>query len=247
MFLIKEETQVIQKQEGGCLFSFFSFMSQDQSNNKGPAQEEQEAIKSAQSIVDECHIEQLIHDSKFLRVDSLLELIKALIFLSQSSEQYTHSDNDLIKYDQDAAVFSLEILIKVVLQNRDRISCIWLHVRNHFYNIICHSSEYSCFLERIIVGLLRISARLLRREELANDVLSSLRMLLIIKNNIIRKISRQIAYGLHDLLRTNAAYIHSCDDWLILFSILQVIGAGALPIITSPFQQQNDNKLINSC
>jgi brefeldin A-resistance guanine nucleotide exchange factor 1 len=104
-------------------------------------------------------------------------------------------------------------------------------------------------LERIIVGLLRISARLLRREELANDVLSSLRMLLIIKNNIIRKISRQIAYGLHDLLRTNAANIHSCDDWLTLFSILQVIGAGAgaPPIITSPFQQQNDNKLINSC
>jgi brefeldin A-resistance guanine nucleotide exchange factor 1 len=224
-------------------------MSQDQSNNRGPTQEEQEAIKSAQSIVDECHIEQLIHDTKFLRVDSLLELIKALIFLSQSSEQYTHSDNDLIKYDQDAAVFSLEILIKVVLQNRDRISCIWLHVRNHFYNIICHSSEYSFFLERTIVGLLRISARLLRREELANDVLSSLRMLLIIKNNIIRKISRQIAYGLHDLLRTNAANIHSCDDWLTLFSILQVIGAGAgaPPIITSPFQQQNDNKLINSC
>ena len=235
--------------EGGSLFSFFPFMSQDQSNNKGPAQEEQEAIKSAQSIVDECHIEQLIHDSKFLRVDSLLELIKALIFLSQSSEQYTHSDNDLIKYDQDAVVFSLEILIKVVLQNRDRISCIWLHVRNHFYNIICHSSEYLCFLDRTIVGLLRISARLLRREELANDVLSSLRMLLIIKNNIIRKISRRIAYGLHDLLRTNAANIHSCDDWLTLFSILQVIGAGAgaSPIITSPFQQQNDNKLINSC
>jgi brefeldin A-resistance guanine nucleotide exchange factor 1 len=228
-------------------------MSQDVSNNKGPTPEEQETIKSAQSIVDECHIEQLIHDTKFLRVDSLLELIKALIFLSQSNEQYTHSDNDLIKYDQDAAVFSLEILIKVVLQNRDRISCIWLHVRNHFYNIICQSTEYTFFLERTVIGLLRISARLLRREELANEVLSSLRMLLLIKNNVIRKISRQIAYGLHDLLRTNAANIHSNDDWVTLFSILQVIGAGAPapPIITSPLAQMSalsgESKLLTSC
>ena len=79
------------------------------------------------------------------------------------------SDGD-VRYDQDAAIFCFEIFIKVVLQNRDRISCIWLTVRNHFYNIICNATEYSYFLERTVIGLLRISARLLRREELSNDV-----------------------------------------------------------------------------
>lgn len=241
---------VAQKSEGAGLFSsFFPFISQDNSNNKGPTLEEQEAIKNAQSCVDECHIEQLIHDTKFLRVDSLMEFIKALIFLSQSSEQH-NTDNDLIKYDQDASVFSLEILIKVILQNRDRISCIWLNVRNHFYNIICNSNDYTFFLERTVVGLLRISARLLRREELSKEVLLALRMLLVIKPNIIRKISRQIAFGLHDLLRTNAANIHNSDDWLTLFSILQVIGAGAPapPIITNPLNPQanNDGKMFTT-
>ena len=61
-------------------------MSTDLSTTKGPTPEEQEATKNAQNCVDECHIEQLIHDTKFLRVDSLLELIKALIFLSQIND-----------------------------------------------------------------------------------------------------------------------------------------------------------------
>lgn len=187
-------------------------MSSDLSTNKGPTQEEQEAIKNAKSCIEECHIEQLIHDTKFLRVDSLMELIKALIFQSQINDIELNSQNNQngnlasssavsgslvslntmstsvttsdTKLDIDAAVFSLEILVKVVLQNRDRISCIWSMIRNHFYNILLNSSEYSFFLERTVVGLLRISARLLRREELANEVLASLRMLLIFKKNL---------------------------------------------------------------
>ncbi|CAF0877301.1 unnamed protein product [Brachionus calyciflorus] len=250
IILIKEEViPIIQKPEGSGLFSsFFPFMSSDLSLNKGPTPEEQEAIKNAKSCIEECHIEQLIHDTKFLRMDSLIELTKALIFASQINDIDTSANstgllpnsaslsgslmslNTIITSDNDAAVFSLEILIKVILQNRDRISCIWSTVRNHFYSIILNSSEYSFFLERTIVGLLRISARLLRREELSNEVLASLRMLLIIrKKDVIRKLSRQVAFGIHDLLRTNAANIQSNDDWANIFTILQVYGAGASP------------------
>jgi hypothetical protein len=140
-------------------------MSADLSSNKGPSQEDQEAIKNAQLCIDECHIEQLIHDTKFLRIDSLLELLKALIFQSQSNDidlnssqnntvQSNSPNNSLLnnsstnsnnpntnnsnnnatsgsnvidnsstnnsdfKVDNDAALFSLEILVKVVLQNR---------------------------------------------------------------------------------------------------------------------------------
>jgi golgi-specific brefeldin A-resistance guanine nucleotide exchange factor 1 len=119
-------------------------MSSDLSSNKGPTPEEQEASKNAQSCVDECHIEQLIHDTKFLRVDSLIELIKALAYASQpldleaisaingpamgsTSSSSTSGANSMnttisvggdLKLDSDAAVFSLEILVKVVLQNR---------------------------------------------------------------------------------------------------------------------------------
>lgn len=251
-------------------------MSADLSSTKGPTPEEQEATKNAQNCVDECHIEQLIHDTKFLRADSLLELIKALIFLSQLNDIDLASNGSLVstnvssglgssssasvsnsniagtvasmdaRIDYDAAVFSLEILIKVVLQNRDRISSIWPTIRAHFYNIIVNANEYSFFLERTVVGLMRISARLLRREEIANEVLASLRMLLMIKKkSIIRKLSRQVAFGVHDLLRTNASNIHSNDDWSNIFTILQVYGAGANAptYVMNAFPQSNSNAL----
>ncbi len=129
-------------------------MSNDLSATKGPTQEDLEATKNAQSCIDDCHIEQLIHDTKFLRFDSLLELIKALIFQSQINEpdsnnspvssinitnsgslsgssgitSSVHNSSTLnvnstlnstdTRINHDSAVFSLEILIKVVLQNR---------------------------------------------------------------------------------------------------------------------------------
>lgn len=297
--LIKEEAPIVPKVETSGLFStLFPFMSSsDVSSARGPSPEDQESIKNAQSCIDECHIEQLIHDTKFLRIDSLLELIKALIFSSQihdidlnlsansgvgqslnqaaslsstSSSSGLGSNGSSVKpsttlststsgmmnsmtssldsrVDMDAAVFSLEILIKVVIQNRDRISSVWPMVRNHFYNIIIHSTEYSFFVERTVIGLLRITARLLRREELANEVLASLRMLLLFKKkSIIRRLSRQVAFGIHDLLRTNAANIKSSEDWSNIFAILQVYGAGATaPLLVAQFGSQNLEETFN--
>lgn len=122
----------------------------------------------------------------------------------------------------------MQICLQVVLQNRDRISCIWSVVRNHFYNIVVNANDYTFFLQRAVIGLLRISVRLLRREELASEVLTSLRMLLMFKKkSIVKKLSRHVSFGLHDLLRTNAVNIHSNDDWSTIFTILQVYGAGA--------------------
>jgi brefeldin A-resistance guanine nucleotide exchange factor 1 len=252
--LLKEEpiggTSKTEASSGGLFSSFFPFMSSDLAVSRGPTPEEQEATRNAQACIDECHIEQLIHDTKFLRVDSLLELVKALIAASTmadadlsgtsgvssvSGSVSTNSNNggnggsgEAARVDSDAAVFSLEVLIKVVLQNRDRISCVWPTVRGHFYNIVVNANEYSFFLERTVVGLLRITARLLRREELAAEVLASLRMLLLFKKrSIVRRLSRQVTFGLHDLLRTNAANIHANDDWSSVFTLLQVYGAGA--------------------
>ncbi len=62
-----------------------------------------------------------------------------------------------------------------------------------------------------------------------SQVLASLRILLMMKPTVIHSVSRQIAFGLHDLLRTNAANIHSAHDWLTLFTLLEVVGAGTDP------------------
>ena len=42
-------------------------------------------------------------------------------------------------------------------------------------------------------------------------------------------VSKQVSYGLHELLKNNAANIHSCEDWSVIFTLLEVVGAGASP------------------
>ena len=48
-------------------------------NTKGPTPEEQEATKVATKCIHDCHLEQLINDSKFLREESLHELVKVRV------------------------------------------------------------------------------------------------------------------------------------------------------------------------
>lgn len=61
------------------------------------------------------------------------------------------------------------------------------------------------------------------------QVLLSLRLLLMMKPHVLSRVSREVAYGLHELLKTNAANIHCTDDWYTLFSLLESIGAGVKP------------------
>ena len=50
------------------------------SSNKQTTAEEQEAIKVATACIEECHLEQLLQETKFLIIDSLNELLKALVY-----------------------------------------------------------------------------------------------------------------------------------------------------------------------
>ena len=77
ILLIREEVTVAQRTETGVLSSFYSYFTLTEPvQQRGPSPEEQEAIKQAHRCIQECHVEQLITESKFLRGDSLQELIK---------------------------------------------------------------------------------------------------------------------------------------------------------------------------
>lgn len=93
--LIREELPS-QKMEIGLFSSLYSYLSSglatqilykstlmfscllisEPTNFKGPTAEDQEFIKQAQHCVKECHLEHLVTESKFLRLDSLQEMVK---------------------------------------------------------------------------------------------------------------------------------------------------------------------------
>ncbi|XP_062256529.1 Golgi-specific brefeldin A-resistance guanine nucleotide exchange factor 1 isoform X6 [Platichthys flesus] len=191
----------------------------EQSGLRGPSTENQEAKQASILCIKQCDPEKLITESKFLQLESLQELMKALISVTPDEETY----------DEEDAAFCLEMLLRIVLENRDRVSCVWQTVRDHLCHLCVHANE-SCFLvERAVVGLLRLAIRLLRREDISSQVLQSLRLLLMMKPHVLSRVSREVAYGLHELLKTNAANIHCTDDWYTLFSLLECIGAGVKP------------------
>lgn len=121
--------------------------------------------------------------------------------------------------------------ISVFLLFRDRVKTIWNNVRDHIYTLVMNASlfDYQFLLERSVIGLLRIAIRLMRNEEMSPIVLQSLRMLLLLKSSTLNRISRQISFGLYELLKTSAQNIHTNTDWTIIFTLLECVGAGAQP------------------
>ncbi|XP_035213232.1 Golgi-specific brefeldin A-resistance guanine nucleotide exchange factor 1-like isoform X2 [Stegodyphus dumicola] len=225
--LVREDVPVMPRAESGLFSSFYMYITSD-SPQKQPTQEDEAAKQAALKCIAECHCEQLFTESKFLRVDSLQELVKTLIFVCHAPESPSSIGGS---YDEDSTVFLMELLIKIVLLNRDRVMSIWRIIRDHLLNLIMASaaSDHKYLLERAVVGILRIAIRLIRKEEMIPQVLQSLRVLLYLKPTAMLQVSKQIAYALHELLRTNAANIHSQSDWALIFSLLERVGAGAKP------------------
>lgn len=93
---------------------------------------------------------------------------------------------------------------------------------------------FSFLVERAVVGLLRLAIRLIRREDISSQILITLRILLMMHPKVLLSCSKQISYGLHELVRTNASDIHYSRDWITILTILQVVGAGANPPIVKP-------------
>ncbi|KAM5271959.1 Golgi-specific brefeldin A-resistance guanine nucleotide exchange factor 1 isoform 12-T12 [Ctenodactylus gundi] len=199
--------------------SWLTLSGPEQSSIRGPSTENQEAKRVALDCIKQCDPEKMITESKFLQLESLQELMKALVSVTPDEETYGEED----------AAFCLEMVLRIVLENRDRVGCVWQTVRDHLYHLCVQAHDFCFLVERAVVGLLRLAIRLLRREEISGQVLLSLRILLLMKPSVLSRVSHQVAYGLHELLKTNAANIHSSDDWATLFTLLECIGSGVKP------------------
>ncbi|NWH54256.1 GBF1 factor, partial [Fregata magnificens] len=232
IYLQREETP--SNRGESTVLSFVSWLTlsgTEQSGMRGPSTETQEAKRTALECIKHCDPEKLITESKFLQLESLQELMKALISVTPDEETY----------DEEDAAFCLEMLLRIVLENRDRVTCVWQTVRDHLYHLCVHAMEFCFLVERAVVGLLRLAIRLLRREEISAQILLSLRILLMMKPNVLSRVSHEVAYGLHELLKTNAANIHSGDDWYTLFTLLECIGSGVKPPAALQVTARADN------
>lgn len=86
--LVGEEIP-LRSEASGLFSSIYSYiaLSEGSSSGRAGSVEEQEALNRAKACAVECHIEQLISDSKFLQTNALQDFIKGLLFLLTSHEQ----------------------------------------------------------------------------------------------------------------------------------------------------------------
>ena len=118
----------------------------------------------------------MIQTCQYFLYSEIFFHFQALIFASRYPEVTDTMNGSQCEEEAAglAAVFYLELLIKVILQNRDRISPFWQSIRDHLYSLIVNANENTFLVERAVVGLLRLAIRLLRREEIASQVCSVL-------------------------------------------------------------------------
>ena len=264
--LLQEIEPASIKVESGFLNSFVSFisMSTGETEHKRPrTAEEEEFVGAAVKCIRECHVESLISESKFLQVESLQQSVKHAILNSNleslryqepkvnsehssraTSPSIVEAEEDDETKDEAMAIFYLELLVRVTIQNKDRVAEIWPSISDHMTRLIGisavaeNASKRPFLLERAVNGLLRMTVRLARKEELASLVVQSLGILETLDTNAVFIVARHVAFGLYELLRNNAANIHETEDWTIIFRLIEMVGAG----ITKETTEVNENQ-----
>ncbi|CAI4230553.1 unnamed protein product [Auanema sp. JU1783] len=243
----KSREVVSSRNESGLLSWFGLGGSAAESEKKKPSNDEVNAMKLAQAIISDCKPSQIVTDSKYLTSAALSELLSSLVHSSRSVVESSDEQKQgvLSEEDEDALVFYLELIVSVSLENKDRLTVIWPTVYRHLEWLL--SSRFGrcpVLVERSVVGLLRLANRNLFRDNTVSDeVLQSLSLLLKLSPRAMFVFSRQIAYGLHELLHNNAANLHKKEHWNILFALMEASGAALLPEdVTSDHSPESERK-----
>lgn len=230
---LQYEAQAMPKTEASLFSSLYSYLSSE--SQRVPNFEEQEIIKASKKCIKECQIDQIVSESKIFHPDSLNEVIQYLVSLIKTPQSHKSVG---IPYEDNLVIFYMEFLVKILIQNRDRVLPYWGKCCDQMHLLIIQSAScgYDNLLRRSTIALFKLAIYLMRNEELASTILQSLKIFLRLRPKILLQISLQVAIGMYELLKTSAQNIHSESDWSIVFSILESVGAGAIPADSQEMQ-----------
>lgn len=117
--------------------------------------------------------------------------------------------------------FCIDVLRELTLQNRDRLQVPWPALHGLMVRVIATATEPSAVLERAVVSLLHVGARLLHREEVRDDVLRGLNLLVRLPTDAADILSVPIASGVYNIVKAHGSSIHSTSGWHATLSILE--------------------------
>ncbi|XP_059624174.1 ARF guanine-nucleotide exchange factor GNOM-like [Cornus florida] len=207
------------RRSSGLMGRFSQLLSLDTEEPRSqPTEQQLAAHQRTLQTIQKCHIDGIFTESKFLQSDSLLQLARALIWAAGRPQKGNSSPED-----EDTAVFCLELLIAITLNNRDRIVLLWQGVYEHISNIVQSTVMPCALVEKAVFGLLRICQRLLPyKENLADELLRSLQLVLKLDARVADAYCEQITQEVSRLVKANATHIRSQMGWRTITSLLSI-------------------------
>ncbi|XP_038699298.1 ARF guanine-nucleotide exchange factor GNOM-like [Tripterygium wilfordii] len=207
------------RKSSGLMGRFSQFLSFDTEEPQlQPTEEQLAAQHCTRETIQSCHIDSIFMESKFLQAESLLQLVSALILAAGRLRKGVSAVED-----ENTAVFCLELLIAIALNNRDRIMLIWPGIFDHISNIV-QSTVMPCnHVEKAVFGLLKICQRLLPyKENLTEELLKSLQLILKLDARVADAYCEPITHEVLRLVRANATHIRSHMGWRTIISLLSI-------------------------
>ncbi|KAJ7544085.1 hypothetical protein O6H91_09G064300 [Diphasiastrum complanatum] len=209
----------LRRRSSGLMSRFSQLLSLDSEEPRSqPTEQQLAAHQRTIQTIDSCRIDNIFSDSRFLQADSLLQLAKALIWAAGRPQKASSSPED-----EDTAVFCLELLITITLNNRDRIMLLWQGIYEHMAGIVQTTTVPGALVEKAVFGLLRICQRLLPyKEDLADELLRSLQLILKLDARVADAFCQRITQEVLQLVRANAGHIKSPMGWRTISSLLSI-------------------------
>lgn len=207
------------RRSSGLMGRFSQLLSLDTEEPRSqPTEQQLAAHQRTLQTIQKCHIDSIFTESKFLQADSLFQLARALIWAAGRPQKVTNSPDD-----EDTAVFCLELLIAITLNNRDRIVLLWQGVYDHIANIVQSTVMPCALVEKAVFGLLRICQRLLPyKEDLVDQLLKSLQLVLKLDARVADAYCENITQEVTRLVKANATHIKSQMGWRTITSLLSI-------------------------
>lgn len=207
------------RKSSGLMGRFSQFLSLDaEEPEPQPSEEQLAARQRTLHIIQDCHIDSIFAESKFLQAESLVQLVHALLMAAGRPQKLNNSPED-----EASAVFCLDLLITIALNNRDRIMLLWQGIYEHSVNIVQSTVMPCALVEKAVFGLLRICQRLLPyKESLTDELLKSLQLILKLDARVADAYCEQITQEVMQLVRANAFQIRSLISWRTIISLLSM-------------------------
>ncbi|XP_058787505.1 ARF guanine-nucleotide exchange factor GNOM-like [Vicia villosa] len=207
------------RRSSGLMGRFSQLLSLDTEEPRSqPTEQQLAAHQRTLQTIQKCHIDSIFTESKFLQAKSLEQLAKALIWAAGRPQKVNSTPED-----EDTAVFCLELLIAITLNNRDRIGILWPGVYDHISNIVQSTVMPCALVEKAVFGLLRICQRLLPyKENIADELLRSLQLVLKLDARVADAYCEQITQEVSRLVKANASHIRSQLGWRTITSLLSI-------------------------